>query len=49
MDEKRIKEIVEEYIKENLTVHIRERSGWEGKYIEVKLCLNNKVIYTSET
>lgn len=52
MDKEQIEQIIEDYIKENLTVHIEEKNNWMGgggKYFEIKVCLNNETIHTSTT
>lgn len=52
MDKEQIEQIIEDYIKQNLTVQIEEKTDWMsggGKYFEVKVCLGSEVIYTSCT
>lgn len=50
MDKEQIEKIIEDYIKENLTVWITEKNGWEGeKYFQIKVCLGNEVIHTTAT
>lgn len=52
MDKEQVEQIIKDYIKENLSVHIEEKNNWMGdceKYFEIKVCLSNETIYTSTT
>jgi|APGre2960657373_1045057.scaffolds.fasta_scaffold08466_2 hypothetical protein len=49
MEQDKFEEMIRKYLEDNLKISIREKYGWEGKYLEVKIFLGNDVIAQSET
>lgn len=44
-----IKQIIKEYLKENLRVYVEKGYSWGEEFIEVRLCLDDELLNTSET